>query len=138
MKLELNMSYTKIIKPKENEGIYSINWNDNEYIYPDGSGYPVKINIGKTICFETKNSAILDFIKWVDEIWVPFINEYTHHNKTISQEKFNEWDKKCINFEKAISAETGYNFKTTENEYTNEYTIDCVLVNDSIYWEFGD
>ena len=138
VKLELTISRAETIQPKQDEVIYSLNWDNgqNEF-FDNGSIYSVIASVGKTITFETENSVILDFIKWVDEIWTPFIHEYTSHNKVISQQKFNEWDKKCVDFEKAITAETGYNFKTEFNEFTDENTIECVRTDEGIYWEFG-
>lgn len=135
MKLELHINYTKPIQIKENE---TINWieNDDEercYCYMNYINNLV-MNIGRTEYLETENSAILNFIKWVDNVWMPFVKQHT--DTSIPKEKYDEWDKICSEFEKAITAETGYSFTTIENEHTDEPTISCVLVKDSIYWEY--
>lgn len=136
VKLELIVSRTETIQPKQGEVIYSINWDNgqNEF-FDDGSIYPVTVNIGKTINFETENPVIIDFINWVDTVWVPLMNRRLG-DVVITEEQYNEYDNKCIKFEKAVTAETGYNFKTEFNEFTDENTIECVRTEEGIYWEF--
>lgn len=135
IKLKLHISFTKTITPEENETIYSINWDNDQYDFlDDGSEYPVRIKIGKTVVFETNNSAILDYIKWLDDIWMPFVEQHT--NTPIPKEKYDEWDKMCSEFEKAVTAETGYDFRSAENEYDDEPTIEYVGTENDILWEW--
>lgn len=133
MKLELHINYTKPIQIKENETINWIESDGSKYFYMNCIGNPV-INIGRTEYLETENSVILDFIKWVDDVWMSLVKQYA--DIPIPKEKYDEFDKMGSVFEKAVTTETGYSFTTTENEYTDEPTISCVVVNDSIYWEY--
>ena len=139
VKLELTISRAETIQPKQDEVIYSIDWDNgkNDFFY-DGSIYPVIVSIGKTINFETENPVIIDFINWVDTVWkpLPLMNKRLE-DVVITVEQYNEYDNKCIEFEKAVTAETGYNFKTEFNEFTDENTIDCVRTEKGTYWEFG-
>ncbi|MDY3130110.1 MAG: hypothetical protein SOW31_00100 [Treponema sp.] len=135
VKLELIVSRTETIQPKQDEVIYSINWDNGKYDYDD-SIYPVMVKIGKIIIFETENPVIIDFINWVDTVWAPLMNRRLG-DVVITEEQYNEYDNKCIKFEKAVTAETGYNFKTEFNEFTDENTIECVRTEKGIYWEFG-
>ena len=137
VELELIISRAKTIQPKQDEVIYSINWDNgqNDFFY-DGSIYPVIVSIGKIINFETENPVIIDFINWADTVWIPLMNKNLE-DVAITEEQYNEYDNKCIEFEKAITAETGYNFKTEFNEFTDENTIECIRTEDGIYWEFG-
>ena len=134
IKLELTVSRAETIQPKQDEVIYSINWDNGKYDY-DSSIYPVIINIGKIITFETENPVIIDFINWVDTVWTPLMNKRLE-DTVITAEQYNEYDNKCIEFEKAVTAETGYNFKTEFNEFTDENTIERVLTEKGTYWEF--
>ena len=134
VKLELTISRAETIQPKQDEVIYSINWDNGKFDY-DSSIYPVIVNIGKIITFETENPVIIDFINWVDTVWVPLMNKRLEE-VVITEEQYNEYDNKCIEFEKAVTAETGYNFKTEFNEFTDENTIECVRTDEEIYWEF--
>lgn len=136
VKLELTVSRAETIQPKQDEVIYSINWDNgqNEF-FDDGSIYPIIASIGKTITFETENPAIIDFINWVDTIWAPLMNKRLE-DVVITVGQCYEWDNKCIEFEKAVTAETGYNFKTEFNEFTDENTIECIRTDEGIYWEF--
>ena len=134
VKLELTISRTETIQPKEDEVIYSINWDNGKFDY-DSSIYPVTVNIGKIITFETENPVIIDFINWVDTVWAPLMNKRLE-DTVITVGQYNEYDNKCIEFEKAVTAETGYNFKTEFNEFTDENTIECVRTDEEIYWEF--
>lgn len=123
VKLELTISRTETIQPKQDEVIYSINWDNGKFdFFYNGSIYPVIVSIGKIITFETENPVIIDFINWVDTVDEVAITE--------------EYDNKCIEFEKAVTAETGYNFKTEFNEFTNENTIERIGIEDRIYWDF--
>ena len=135
VKLELIVSRTETIEPKQDEFIYSINWDNGKFDY-DSSIYPVMVNIGKIITFETENPVIIDFINWVDTVWVPLMNKRLEEI-VITEEQYNEYNNKCIEFEKAVTAETGYNFKTEFNEFTDENTIECIRTDEGIYWEFG-
>ena len=137
VKLELTVSRIETIQPKPDEVIYSINWDNgqNDFFY-DGSIYPVTVSIGKTINFETENPVIIDFINWLDTVWKPLMNRRLDE-VVITEEQYNEYDNKCIEFEKAVTAEIGYNFKTEFNEFTNENTIDCIRTEKGTYWEFG-
>ena len=135
VKLELTISRAETIQPKQDEVIYSINWDNGKFDY-DSSIYPVTVNIGKIITFETENPVIIDFINWVDTIWAPLMNKRLE-DTVITIGQYNEYDNKCIEFEKAVTAETGYNFKTEFNEFTDENTIECVRTDEGIYWEFG-
>ena len=135
VKLELIVSRTETIEPKQDEFIYSINWDNGKFDY-DSSIYPVTVSIGKIITFETENPVIIDFINWVDTVWTPLMNKRLE-DTVITAEQYNEYDNKCIEFEKAITAETGYNFKTEFNEFTDENTIECIRTDEGIYWEFG-
>ena len=136
VKLELIISRAETIQPKQDEAIYSINWDNgqNDFFY-DGSIYPVIVSIGKIINFETENPVIIDFINWADTVWIPLMNKNLE-DVAITEEQYNEYDNKCIEFEKAVTAETGYNFKTEFNEFTDENTIECVRTDEEIYWEF--
>ena len=134
VKLELTISRAETIQPKQDEVIYSINWDNGKFDY-DSSIYPVIVNIGKIITFETENPVIIDFINWVDTVWAPLMNKRLE-DTVITVEQYNEYDNKCIEFEKAVTAETGYNFKTEFNEFTDENTIECVRTDEEIYWEF--
>ena len=134
VKLELTISRAETIQPKQDEVIYSINWDNGKFDY-DSSIYPVTVNIGKTINFETENPVIIDFINWLDTVWTPLMNKRLE-DVVITAEQYNEYDNKCIEFEKAVTAETGYNFKTEFNEFTDENTIECVRTDEEIYWEF--
>ena len=137
VKLELIVSRTETIEPKQDEVIYSINWDSGQNdFFDDGSIYPVIVSIGKTINFETENPVIIDFINWVDTVWVPLMNKRLEEI-VITEEQYNEYNNKCIEFEKAVTAETGYNFKTEFNEFTDENTIECIRTDEGIYWEFG-
>lgn len=136
MKIELDISYTKTIKPKENEYIFYIEYGSDKSI-SDFSTYPIYASIGKTIEFETENLAILNYIKWMDRVWKPYVHNHLFENIT-PKEKFDEYDEIWSDFKRAIIAESGYNFKTIENEYTDEMTIDCIRANNFIYWNFGD
>lgn len=139
IKLKLLVSRVETIQPKQDEFIYSINWDNDKYDFfdcDDGNIYPVIVGIGKTINFETENPVIIDFINWVDTVWAPLMNRRLD-DVVITAEQYNEYDNKCIEFEKAVTAETGYNFKTEFNEFTNENTIDCVRTEKGTYWEFG-
>lgn len=118
IKLELIVNRVETIEPKEDEVIYSINWDNGKYDYDD-SIYPVTVKIGKIITFETENPVIIDFINWVDTVYAPLIE-----NSVILVEEYDEYENKCIEFEKAVTAETGYNFKTEFNEFTDENTIE--------------
>ena len=137
VKLKLTVSRAETIQPKPDEVIYSINWDNgqNDFFY-DSSIYPVIVSIGKTITFETENPVIIDFINWVDTVWAPLMNKNLDE-VAITVEQYNEYDNKCIEFEKAVTAETGYNFKTEFNEFTDENTIECVSRGKTAYWEFG-
>ena len=135
VKLELTISRAETIQPKPDEVIYSINWDNGKFDY-DSSIYPVIVNIGKIITFETENPVIIDFINWVDTVWAPLMNKRLE-DVVITAEQYNEYDNKCIEFEKAVTAETGYNFKTEFNEFTDENTIDSVRTEKGTYWEFG-
>ena len=135
VKLELTISRAETIQPKEDEVIYSINWDNGKFDY-DSSIYPVTVNIGKIITFETENPVIIDFINWVDTVWAPLMNKRLE-DTVITVGQYNEYDNKCIEFEKAVTAETGYNFKTEFNEFTDENTIECVRTEKGTYWEFG-
>lgn len=137
IKLELVVSRIETIQPKPDEVIYSINWDNgqNDFFY-DGSIYPVIVSIGKTINLETENPVIIDFINWLDTVWAPLMNKRLD-DVVITAEQYNEYDNKCIEFEKAITAETGYSFKTEFNEFTDENTIDSVRTEKGTYWEFG-
>ena len=135
VKLELTISRAETIQPKQDEVIYSINWDNGKFDY-DSSIYPVTVNIGKIITFETENPVIIDFINWVDTVWAPLMNRRLD-DVVITAEQYNEYDNKCIEFEKAVTAETGYNFKTEFNEFTDENTIECVRTDEEIYWEVG-
>ena len=141
IKLELTISHAETIQPKEDEVIYSINWDNDKYEFfddDDGSIYPVTVNIGKIITFETENPVIIDFINWIDTVWTPLMNKRLEDTViVITKEQYNEYDNKCIEFKKAVTAEIGYNFKTEFNEFTDENTIDCVRTEKEIYWEFG-
>lgn len=134
VKLELTISRAETIQPKPDEVIYSINWDNGKYDY-DSSIYPVTVSIGKIITFETENPVIIDFVNWVDTIWTPLMNKRLE-DVVITAEQYNEYDNKCIEFEKAVTAETGYNFKTKFNEFTDENTIERVLTEKGTYWEF--
>ena len=134
VKLELTISRAETIQPKQDEVIYSINWDNGKYDY-DSSIYPVTVNIGKIITFETENPVIIDFINWVDTVWAPLMNKRLE-DVVITAEQYNEYDNKCIAFEKAVTAETGYNFKTEFNEFTDENTIERVRTEKETYWEF--
>ena len=134
VKLELTISRAETIQPKQDEVIYSINWDNGKFDY-DSSIYPVTVNIGKIITFETENPVIIDFINWVDTVWAPLMNKRLE-DVVIIAEQYNEYDNKCIEFEKAVTAETGYNFKTEFNEFTDENTIERVRTDEEIYWEF--
>ena len=139
IKLELIVSRTETIQPKQDEIIYSINWDNGKYEFfddDDGNIYPVTVDIGKTIIFETENPVIIDFINWIDTVWAPLMNKRLD-DVVITAGQYDEYDNKCIEFEKAITAETGYNFKTEFNEFTDENTIDCVRPDKGTYWEFG-
>lgn len=137
IKLELSVSRIETIQPKQDEVIYSINWDSskNDFFY-DGSIYPVTVNIGKTIIFETENPVIIDFVNWLDTVWVPLMNRRLDV-VAITVEQYNEYNNKCIEFEKAVTAETGYNFKTEFNEFTDENTIEHVQTEKGACWEFG-
>ena len=136
VKLELTISRAETIQPKQDEVIYSINWdNGKDDFFYDGSIYPVTVNIGKTITFETENPVIIDFVNWLDTVWTPLMNERLD-DVMITTEQYNEYDNKCIEFEKAVTAETGYNFKTEFNEFTDENTIDYIRTEKGNYWEF--
>lgn len=137
IKLKLVVSRIETIQPKPDEVIYSINWDNgqNDFFY-DGSIYPVIVSIGKTINLETENPVIIDFINWLDTVWAPLMNKRLD-DVVITAEQYNEYDNKCIEFEKAITAETGYSFKTEFNEFTDENTIDSVRTEKGTYWEFG-
>ena len=135
VKLELTISRAETIQPKQDEVIYSINWDNGKYDY-DSSIYPVTVSIGKIITFETENPVIIDFINWVDTVWTPLMNKRLE-DVVITAEQYNEYDNKCIEFEKAVTAETGYNFKTEFNEFTDENTIERVLTEKGVCWEFG-
>ena len=137
VKRKLTVSRAETIQPKPDEVIYSINWDNgqNDFFY-DSSIYPVIVSIGKTITFETENPVIIDFINWVDTVWAPLMNKILDE-VAITVEQYNEYDNKCIEFEKAVTAETGYNFKTEFNEFTDENTIECVSRGKTAYWEFG-
>ena len=134
VKLELTISRAETIQPKQDEVIYSINWDNGKFDY-DSSIYPVTVNIGKIITFETENPVIIDFINWVDTVWAPLMNKRLE-DTVITVGQYNEYDNKCIEFEKAVTAETGYNFKTEFNEFTDENTIERVLTEKGTYWEF--
>ena len=67
IKLELTVSRAETIQPKEDEVIYSINWDNGKYDY-DSSIYPVTVSIGKIITFETENPVIIDFINWENAV----------------------------------------------------------------------
>ena len=134
VKLELTISRAETIQPKQDEVIYSINWDNGKFDY-DSSIYPVTVNIGKIITFETENPVIIDFINWVDTIWAPLMNKRLE-DVVITAEQYNEYDNKCIEFEKAVTAEIGYNFKTEFNEFTDENTIERVLTEKGVCWEF--
>ena len=134
VKLELTISRAETIQPKQDEVIYSINWDNGKYDY-DSSIYPVIVNIGKIITFETENPVIIDFINWIDTVWAPLMNKNLE-DTVITVEQYNEYDNKCIDFEKAVTAETGYNFKTEFNEFTDENTIERVLTEKGVCWEF--
>ena len=134
VKLELTISRTETIQPKEDEVIYSINWDNGKFDY-DSSIYPVTVNIGKIITFETENPVIIDFINWVDTVWAPLMNKRLE-DTVITVGQYNEYDNKCIEFEKAVTAETGYNFKPEFNDFTDENTIERVRTDEEIYWEF--
>ena len=134
VKLELTISRAETIQPKQDEVIYSINWDNGKYDY-DSSIYPVTVSIGKIITFETENPVIIDFINWVDTVWTPLMNKRLE-DVVITAEQYNEYDNKCIEFEKAVTAETGYNFKTEFNEFTDENTIERVLTEKGVCWEF--
>lgn len=139
IKLELIVSRTETIQPKQDEIIYSINWDNGKYEFfddDDGNIYPVTVDIGKTIIFETENPVIIDFINWIDTVWAPLMNKRLD-DVVITAGQYDEYDNKCIEFEKAVTAETGYNFKTEFNEFTDENTIDCVRTDKGTYWEFG-
>lgn len=139
IKLKLLVSRVETIQPKQDEFIYSINWDNGKYDFfdcDDGNIYPVIVDIGKTITFETENPVIIDFINWIDTVWAPLMNKRLD-DVVITAEQYNEYDNKYIEFEKAITAETGYNFKTEFNEFTNENTIDCIRTEKGTYWEFG-
>ena len=123
IKLELIVNHVETIQPKQDEVIYSINWDNGKYDYDD-SIYPVIVKIGKIVTFETENPVIIDFINWVDTVYAPLIE-----NSVIF-----EYENKCIEFEKAVTAETGYNFKTEYNEFTDENTIECVRIGERVYW----
>lgn len=136
VKLELTISRAETIQPKQNEVIYSINWdNGKDDFFYDGSIYPVIVNIGKTINFETENPVIIDFVNWLDTVWTPLMNSNLE-DVVITTEQYNEFDNKCIEFEKAVTAETGYNFKTEFNEFTDENTIDYIRTEKGNCWEF--
>ena len=134
IKLELTISRAETIQPEQDEVIYSINWDNGKFDY-DSSIYPVTVNIGKIITFETENPVIIDFINWVDTIWAPLMNKRLE-DVVITAEQYNEYDNKCIEFEKAVTAEIGYNFKTEFNEFTDENTIERVLTEKGVCWEF--
>ena len=134
VKLELTISRAETIQPKQDEVIYSINWDNGKYDY-DSSIYPVTVSIGKIITFETENPVIIDFINWVDTVWTPLMNKRLE-DTVITEEQYNEYDNKCIEFEKAVTAETGYSFKTEFNEFTDENTIERVLTEKGVCWEF--
>ena len=134
VKLQLTISRAETIQPKQDEVIYSINWDNGKFDY-DSSIYPVTVNIGKIITFETENPVIIDFINWVDTVWAPLMNKRLE-DTVITVGQYNEYDNKCIEFEKAVTAETGYNFKTEFNEFTDENTIERVRTDEEIYWEF--
>ena len=138
IKLELIVSRTETIQPKQDEVIYSINWDNgkNDFFY-DGSIYPVTVNVGKTINFETENPVIIDFVNWLDTVWAPLMMNRRLDDVVITAEQYNEYDNKCIEFEKAVTAETGYNFKTEFNEFTDENTIDCIRTETGACWEVG-
>lgn len=135
IKLELIVSRAETIQPKQDEVIYSINWDNGKYDYDD-SIYPVTVKIGKIITFETENPVIINFINWVDTVSAPLMNKRLD-DVVITAEQYDEYDNKCIEFEKAVTAETGYNFKAEFNEFTDENTIDCVRTEKGTYWEFG-
>ena len=135
VKLELTISRAETIQPKQDEVIYSINWDNGKYDY-DSSIYPVTVSIGKIITFETENPVIIDFVNWVDTVWAPLMNKRLE-DTVITEEQYNEYDNKCIEFEKAVTAETGYSFKTEFNEFTDENTIERVLTEKGVCWEFG-
>ena len=135
VKLELTISRAETIQPKQDEVIYSINWDNGKYDY-DSSIYPVTVSIGKIITFETENPVIIDFVNWVDTVWTPLMNKRLE-DTVITEEQYNEYDNKCIEFEKAVTAETGYSFKTEFNEFTDENTIERVLTEKGVCWEFG-
>ena len=132
IKLELIVNRVETIEPKEDEVIYSINWDNGKYDY-DSSIYPIMVKIGKIITFETENPVIIDFINWVDTVWTPLMNKNLE-DTVVTVEQYNEYDNKCIEFEKAVTAETGYNFKTEFNEFTDENTIECVRTTKGVYW----
>ena len=134
VKLELTISRAETIQPKQDEVIYSINWDNGKYDY-DSSIYPVTVSIGKIITFETENPVIIDFVNWVDTVWAPLMNKRLE-DTVITEEQYNEYDNKCIEFEKAVTAETGYSFKTEFNEFTDENTIERVLTEKGVCWEF--
>ena len=134
VKLELTISRAETIQPKQDEVIYSINWDNGKYDY-DSSIYPVTVSIGKIITFETENPVIIDFVNWVDTVWTPLMNKRLE-DTVITEEQYNEYDNKCIEFEKAVTAETGYSFKTEFNEFTDENTIERVLTEKGVCWEF--
>ena len=109
IKLELIVSRTETIQPKQDEIIYSINWDNGKYEFfddDDGNIYPVTIDIGKTIIFETENPVIIDFINWIDTVWAPLMNKRLD-DVVITAGQYDEYDNKCIEFEKAVTAETG-------------------------------
>lgn len=139
IKLKLFVSRAETIQPKQDEFIYSINWDNGKYEFfddDDGNIYPVTVDIGKTITFETENPVIINFINWIDTVWAPLMNKRLD-DVVITIGQYDEYDNKCIEFEKAVTAETGYNFKTEFNEFTDENTIDCVRTEKGTYWEFG-
>ncbi len=136
VKLELVISRAETIQPKPDEVIYSINWDNGKYdFFDDGSIYPVTVSIGKIITFETENPVIIDFINWVDTVWTPLMNKRLE-DTVITAGQYDEYDNKCIDFKKAVTAETGYNFKTEFNEFTDENTIECVRTEKGVCWEF--
>lgn len=60
---------------------------------------------------------------------MPFVEQHT--NTPVPKEKYDEWDK-----EKPVTAETSYDFRSAENEYDDEPTIEYVGTENDILWEW--
>lgn len=93
MKIELDITHTEIIRPKDNEYTSAIHCN-RDCIYPDTLD-PVIVEFISFEEFETENPIISDFINWMDKTLSPSVDEY---------------DKREKEFREAVTAETGYGF----------------------------